>query len=208
MVALSGHLHAPLTHLSLPVHLTPQAPQLASSEFVFTQDPPQFVNPPHIAPHEPPMHAKAAVPPSGAPPSVGAPHRLPHIPQLSGSLFSSTQTPAQGVVPGGQLQVPPVQRWPAGHTRPHPPQLAVSVWVSVQPPAHAVWPVPHMARHSPLEQTMPVEQAIEHSPQCCGSLARSAHWGGLPQLTVPVGQVHPPSAQTMPPVHLTPQPPQ
>ena len=51
MVALSGHLQAPATHLSLPVHFTPQAPQLLSSELRLTHEPPQLVEPVHVTTH-------------------------------------------------------------------------------------------------------------------------------------------------------------
>jgi hypothetical protein len=103
MVALSGHLQAPATHLSLPVHFTPQAPQLPSSELRLTQEPPQLVEPVHVTTHWPERQESAAVPPSATEPAMQA---VVQEPQWRGSLAVSTQTPEQLVVPWGQPQDP------------------------------------------------------------------------------------------------------
>ena len=141
-VPLSGHLHWPLTHLSLPVHFTPQAPQLSSSDCWFTHAPPQSVAPaPHVATQFPALHTETmGVPPSGTPPSGGggAMHLMPQEPQLSGSLMVSTHTPEQFTVPGGHAHTPFEQSWPDEQTLPQAPQLLRSTFVSVQPPAQAV----------------------------------------------------------------------
>jgi hypothetical protein len=125
----------PATHLSLPVHFTPQAPQLLSSELRATHEPPQLVEPVHVTTHWPERQESAAVPPSTTDPAVQTPVQDP---QWSGSLEVSTQTPEQLVVPCGQPQVPLLHCWPAGQILPQVPQLSGSVVVLVQAPAHEV----------------------------------------------------------------------
>lgn len=205
MTELSGHLQEPATHLSLPVHFTPQAPQLLSSEFRLTQEPPQLVEPVHITTHWPERQESAAVPPSTTEPTEQA---MVHEPQWSGSLEVSTHTPLQLVVPCGQPQVPLLHTWPAGQILPQVPQLSGSVAVLVQAPAQEVCPVAQVVLQMPPVQTWPSPQAMAHRPQCLGSLLRFAHWGGEPHEVLPTGQVQVLLAQTMPPVHFRPQPPQ
>jgi hypothetical protein len=45
---------------------------------------------------------------------------------------------------------------------PQAPQLLVLVVVSTQVPPQLVWPV---GQHMPLEQTLPLGQAVPHAPQ-------------------------------------------
>jgi hypothetical protein len=55
----AGHVHAPSTHADPPPHTVPHAPQLALSEVVSTQAPPQFATPPasgHDTMHTAPEH--------------------------------------------------------------------------------------------------------------------------------------------------------
>jgi hypothetical protein len=107
-----------------------------------------------------------------------------------------THTPPQLTVPVGQLQATLWQSWPAGQTLPQVPQLAGSDAVSVQLPWQEVCPVGQESRHNPPEQTSLAGQLTLQRPQCCGSLVRLAHWGGVPQETLPTGQPQTLPAQT------------
>lgn len=93
----AGHLHEPFEQLVPPLQTMPQEPQLLSSEFVFTQEPPQLVEPEHIATHPPALQDSPAA------------QTFPHVPQSRGSLLMSTHCPPQAVWPGPQLHAPALQ---------------------------------------------------------------------------------------------------
>lgn len=108
----------------------PHAPQLASSEAVFTHPPPQHVSSAWQAMQAPPSWPQNALPVPGL-------HRSPSqhpLAQLSGV----------------QVQAPPTHTWFAAQARPHAPQLASSLPVSTQSPLQQVSPGSQMAQVSPL----------------------------------------------------------
>ena len=195
----------PATHLSLPVHLTPQAPQLSSSALKLTHEPPQLSAPAVQVILQVPMLQTAVEVPASL---TMAWQLLVQLPQWRRSFLRSTHTPEQLVVPLGQPQVPPEQSWPAGQIFPQVPQLTGSSAVETQAPPQEVWPEAQALLHRPPVQTEPSAQEMPHRPQWRGSLARLAHWGGEPQETLPTGHPQVLLAHTMPPVQRMPQPPQ
>ena len=83
--------------------------------------------------HEP-SHTKKPVAQPGAPLMHCCPEGTcaPHVPQLAGSLVRSTHAPAQSVLGGVQVGVPPMQV-PFVANFPHPPQFFGSEEKSWQP---------------------------------------------------------------------------
>jgi hypothetical protein len=70
----------------------------------------------------------------------------------------------------------------------------------------SVWVEVHPALHMPLPHTWVAGHTVPHEPQFDVLLARLTHWPE--QLTVPVGHLHAPPEQNIPPEQARPQPPQ
>jgi hypothetical protein len=107
-------------------------------------------------------------------------HTFPHAPQLPVSLLVSTQALPQRM--SGKLHwkvhVPLPQTAVAfggdGQTFWHLPQLDVALDVSTHEPPQLVR-APQSALQLPALQTVPVAQAVPHTPQCAESELRSTH---------------------------------
>jgi hypothetical protein len=94
------------------VHVVPQAPQLAESDFSSTHAPLQAESPlAQVAAHAPLLHT-----------GVAPVHGVPQAPQLPGSLVASTHVPPQSFVPAGQTHLPPLHSCEAPQAVPHAPQ--------------------------------------------------------------------------------------
>jgi hypothetical protein len=102
-----------------------------------------------------------------------ASHALPHDPQFAASLFTSTHTPPQSVLPTGHWHVPLEQLIPPEHACPHDPQFAGSTATFVHPLPHRICPDGHM--HAPPMQLSPETHARPHAPQFAGSALTSRH---------------------------------
>jgi hypothetical protein len=120
-----GQVQAPLKQVAPVPQAMPQPPQLASSESVFTHEPPQFFSPGAHCVQSPPLHACVE------------PQALVQVPQWAGSFPRSTQVPLQSVRPLAHRHDPAMQSLPPVHALPHVPQLAASDFVSTQAAPHA-----------------------------------------------------------------------
>jgi hypothetical protein len=118
----------------------------------------------------------------------------------------STQKPEHVVVPGGQVQAPPVQNAPPVHALPHAPQFGELVSRLTQAAAHAVSAGPQLDWQLPSLHTAPLGQAVAHAPQFCGSEPRSRQ--ASPHVASPAAHWQVPATQVDSPVHATPQSPQ
>jgi hypothetical protein len=93
---------------------------------------------------------------------------LPQPPQFWASCMRSTHVVLQGVSPGRQTHVEPMQVCSAAHAFPHPPQSVGLVTVSPQWPRQVMVPAGHW--HLPALQTPPVRHFFPHIPQLIGSV--------------------------------------
>jgi len=177
--------HAPSSHTSPELHVSPQPPQFAGSSVVFTQLVPQQVRP---APqpvvwqvsvggtHTPALHVSPCA------------QALPHVPQLLGFVFVSTSQPfcsmpSQSAKPGAQtaiLQDELLQTLvPFGtspQTMPQPPQFRLSELSTAHVAPQQDSPLGHVSfgpqgpTHTAPEHCSPAAQAFPHPPQLLGSL--------------------------------------
>jgi hypothetical protein len=203
--------HEPPKHVCPAAQRLPQAPQLLTSNDVFTQaEPPsagQLVRP-DKQPHAPLVQV------------CPNEHAFPHAPQLLGSDDVNTQAPPQAVDPGGHTTLwhrPAKHVSLAAHARPHEPQLfsSKSVFTQALPPSVGQLVSPAKQLHAPLEQNCPIEHALPHEPQLLLSIAVFVHTGfGNPstvQAVRPSGHVaaeQVPEEHVCPEAHATPHPPQ
>jgi len=106
-------------------------------------------------------------------------HAVPQSPQWFGSSCSSTHDVPHLAMFPMQPQLPPLQKPPAPHCVPQVPQLFGSVWVLAQtalaPLPHDVVGAMHVVWQVPALQTWVPVQALEHMPQCCGSVDSVTH---------------------------------
>jgi hypothetical protein len=176
----------------------PQAPQLVGSEDVSTHVPTPPASPQAVV-----CGGHTQLPPVHCVPPV---HALPHFPQLAELCCKLPQMPLQRSWPVGHEHEPAVQLVPPVHTMPQPPQFWLSLVVSTQAPVHSVWVAEQPVLHIPLLHTWLAAHLVPHPPQSTGLLARLTHCPE--QFTVPVGHLHAPPEQKVPPEHVSPQPPQ
>jgi len=122
-------VHTPALQVDPLPHAFPHAPQFATSAFVLTQAPPQFVAPPaQSSAHAPAEHTRPGA------------HAFPHPPQCLGSEIVSWQPPSHRLAPPPHesAQLPAEHSSPAAHMTPHPPQLVRSLAVSTHAPEHTL----------------------------------------------------------------------
>lgn len=189
---LAPHEHAPAEQTWPGAHAWPQAPQLAGSDEVFTQEPPQTDWP----------AGQAQAPAEHVAPEAQA---FAQPPQLAGSVAVLTQAPLQDDVPGGHAQEPFTQEAPPAQAIPHPPQLAAFVVVSTHAPLQFFVGGLQEPEQTPALQTSFRGHTLPHVPQFFGSDFTSTQ---PPQaLAVPAGHPHLPALH-VPPGQAMPQPPQ
>ncbi len=159
----------PLIRVLAPLHVVPQAPQLAGSMAVLAQycdvPVPQVASgDAQVAPQWPSEHNWP----------VG--HTLLHAPQLALLVFRSAQVPPQLVSPAPHetTHIPPVHEWPAAQALPHMPQFCSSVMRSAQEVPHTVWPVGQVSWQVLPMHTAPRGHALPHAPQLSRSVVRFA----------------------------------
>jgi hypothetical protein len=177
-------------------HWWPQVPQLFRSNARFAHEVPHMVRPAlHVqAPFWQPMVA-------GLPP-----HWLPHVPQLLRSVARLRQLLPHSDWPAEQPHAPVVQTWLPAHWLPHEPQLLRLPWRSMQRPLHR--PAPAVQKHAPPTHCSLTPHAWLQLLQFNASFCR--FWHAPLHDASPTGHevTHAPLAQTWPPTHATPQPPQ
>ena len=140
--------------MHLPLQVTPQAPQFASSFLTLTQAPSHILKPP----------GQAQAPSEQTWPLS---HLLPQPPQLAGLevvLVHCGGSPHAAVL-AGHTQLPAVQTVPPEQTMPQPPQLLPSAPVSTQAPAQFASPAAQSLVQLDCEQTSSVAQALVQAPQ-------------------------------------------
>jgi len=144
----------PAAQLAVPpagaAQACPQAPQLAASDRVSTQNAPQRTVP--VA--QVGRHAPATQTSDGG-------HPLPQAPQLARSIRTSTQVVPQPVSGAAQVgvpaQAPATHDCPARQARPQPPQWAALERTSTSQPSAASWsqsakPAPQAKAQAPAAQ--------------------------------------------------------
>jgi hypothetical protein len=107
-------------------------------------------------------------------------------------------------------QLPLTHTAPAAQALPHAPQFWLSVWVFAQAFPHSAYPVP-MASHAwqvpPMQARCPCVHAVPQPPQESGSELRFLQipWQSLGKFP---GQTQAADWHCLPPVQVTPHPPQ
>jgi hypothetical protein len=170
-------VHAPPTHVEVPPHAVPHAPQLASSEDSSTHAPLQST--------VPAAHVTAQTPAEQTCPVAQA---APHLPQLLGSVWRLSHDVPHAVSPAAHPQAPFSHCSVPGQLVPQVPQFESFVWRSTHALLQSVRPVAHVALQALFEQTSPLRQTTLHPPQLTGSLVGSTH---APLHTVPVAHTEP-----------------
>jgi hypothetical protein len=177
--------HAPSSHTSPELHVSPQPPQFAGSSVVFTQLVPQQVRP---APQ--PVVWQVSVGGTQTPAWHVSPcaQTLPQVPQLLGLVLVSTSQPfcsmpSQSAKPGAQtaiLQDELLQTLvPLGtspQTMPQPPQFRLSELSTAHVAPQQDSPLGHVSfgpqgpTQIPPEHDSPVAHALPQAPQFLASL--------------------------------------
>lgn len=136
----------------MPLHFTPQPPQLLSLVLLLTSQP-SVAEP--LQSRKPALHAK----PHTLAEQIGvalarAGHGMPQPLQLRGSLLMSTQAVPHGVVPPEHTRphTPLTQLWPAAHAVQLAPQNIGLLVVSTHDVPHLVVPIGHTSVHTPVTQ--------------------------------------------------------
>jgi len=116
------------------------------------------------------------------------------------------QVPPQSSAKLGHWHEPVLQDFPPEHVVPQVPQLELLVCRLTHAPVQLERPVAQLALHTPLLHTSTPTHACEQVPQLLGLEAVSMQMPLL-QSVLPAGHWQVP-LQTLPPVHVVPQPPQ